>query len=306
MEVEQAVFEDISIATRAMKAVFRRGIGATRRVRDPQAEALVRTSLGDEGQIVTRKVFTDKQSPINKRQVLATEMYMFHMKMTLPLGDDGSRALPNKLYFDYTTQMVQYESQIRQHDMHIVQNYQQLVADDVAKRNAALINQGKTPTAAPSDYPSQQQMESYLYVSWHLEPISTAGDFRHEVDDDIKQRLAAHLTRATEEANAQLYSRMLEPMKRFVEKLSVPIGEQGAIFRDSLVGNINDMLNLVPQQNLTDDPTISTLVEEIKAIVQPYVFCPDALREVPETRQAARDKMAELMKRFDGYNLGEQ
>lgn len=304
MEAVDQVVEDTSIATRAMKAVFHRGIGATRRVRDTNAEQMVRSTLGDEGQIVTRKVFTDKQSPLYKRQQLANEMYQFHMRHTLPLGDDGSRALPNALYFDYTTNMQQYEAQIRQLDMQVLANYDQMVEDDVDARNAALIKQGKHPSASVDDYPSKAQMESYLYVHWHLEPISTAGDFRYEVDEGIKQRLAARLTRVAEEAKLDLYARMLEPMKRFVEKLSVPIGQQGSIFRDSLVGNINEMLTLLPKLNVDNDPQITKLIEDIRAVVQPYVFHPDILREQPESRQAARDKMAEIMRRFDGYNIG--
>lgn len=304
MQTVDQVIEDMSIASRAMKAVFHRGMGATRRIRDEAAEALIKQNLGDEGQIVTRKVFTDKQSPIYKRSILANEMYQFHMKTTLPYGDDGSRVLPNGLYFEYTTEMRNFESRIQQLDYQILQNYPQLVQDDINRRNAGLAAQGKPQTAATQDYPDVNQMQRYLYVAWHLEPISTANDFRFGVDDVVKQRLQAHLVEIQENAKLDIYRQMLKPMKTFVEKLSVPIGQEGAIFRDSLVGNINEFLIRLPKLNIDNDPNIAALLQEIEAVVKPYVFNPDVLRQVPESRQAARDKMAELMKRFEGYNLG--
>ncbi len=51
------------IANRAMKFRLSRG-GTKRRVRDKDAEALVKQTLGDEGQIVSRQLFKDKNSLI--------------------------------------------------------------------------------------------------------------------------------------------------------------------------------------------------------------------------------------------------
>ena len=106
MLTAQQLMEDTSIASRAMKAVFHRGVGASKRTRDPAAESMVKQQYGDEGQIVTRKLFIKKDGLVQQRNTLANEMYNFHMKSTLPHGDDGSRLLPNKMYMEYVTQML--------------------------------------------------------------------------------------------------------------------------------------------------------------------------------------------------------
>lgn len=295
------LLEDTNIASRAMKAVFHRGIGAARRTRDLEAEQLVKEKFGDQGQLVTRRLFIDASGPVHRRAQKANEMYQYHMRSTLPHTDDGSRLLPNNLYFEYTQTMGRYEHEIRNLDQEILLNYDALVQKDVSLRNVVAAQQNKPQTASAADYPTPEQMKRYLYVEWRLEPVATANDFRYQVDESVKQRLEESLKQVAADAKADIFARMAEPMKRFVEKLSVPIGEKGSIFRDSLIENLNELVDTLPKLNFDDDPRVKEVVEELRKLVTPYVYNPSALREQPEVRQSARDKMAELQKRLEGY-----
>lgn len=302
MQAAEQLAEEVSIANRAMKAVFHRGVGAARRSRDLEAEALVRDQLGDQGQIVTKRLFTNKQGLIYKRNQLANEMYTYHIRATLPHTDDGARILPNKQYFEYTQTMGQFEQSLKAMDAQIIQDYSALIAADMTERILALQAQGKPTTGVHRDeYPSLDQMQRYLYVEWVLEPISTANDYRYQVDDAMKARLESRLKVIEEQAKADVFARMFPPMQRFIEKLRVPIGEKGSIFRDSLVENLNELAVELPKLNFSDDPRVDEMVGEVKRLLQPYVFNPDALREQPEARDRARERMEELMKKMDGY-----
>lgn len=295
--------DETSIAARAMKAVFHRGVGAARRIRDEAAEAAVKEKFGDEGQIVTRKLFANKTSLIWKRNQLANEMYQYHLKHTLPHGDDGSRLLPNAVYFEYVQQMGAYEQQLSGLDAQILANYDQLVDEDVRFREAALIGQGKATAVNRAEYPSKDQIKGYLYASWHLEPIPTANDFRYQVDPAIVERLNGRLQQMEDDLRYEFVRRLAEPMKRFVEKLSVGIGEQGSIFRDSMIENLNELVQLLPKLNVNNDPRLTELVDGVQAVIRPYVFAPDVLRQSPAARESARDKMKALLEKLDGYGL---
>lgn len=300
----QQLTEEVSIANRAMKAVFHRGVGAARRVRDQAAEAAVKQQFGDEGQIVTRKLFANKASLIYKRNQIANEMYAFHMKHTLPHGDDGSRLLPNVMYFEYVQKMGAFEQQLKALDAQILATYDQLVQEDVAFRVAALIAQGKQNVMVlPDEYPSKDQIAGYLYVSWHLEPIATANDFRYQVDPVIVDRLNGRLKKMEDDIRFEFVRRLADPMKHFVEKLSVSIGTQGSIFRDSLIENLNELVQLLPKLNVNNDPRLTELLNGIDAVIRPYVFAPDVLRENQAARESARDKMKALLEKLDGYGL---
>ena len=299
----QQLTDEVSIANRAMKAVFHRGVGAARRIRDEAAELAVKRQGGDEGQIVTRKLFANKASVIYKRNQIASEMYAFHMKHTLPHGDDGSRLLPNAMYFEYTNQMSGYERQLSALDAQILATYDQLVDEDVKYREAALIAQGKQPTVDRSEYPSKEKISGYLYAEWHLEPIATANDFRYQVDDYIVGRLDMRLKQLEDDLRLEFARRLAEPMQRFVEKLSIPIGGDGGIFRNSMIENLNELVQLLPKLNVNDDPRVKELIDGVDKVIKPYVFAPDVLRQSPAARETARDKMKALLEKLDGYGL---
>lgn len=301
----QQLTEEVSIANRAMKAVFHRGVGAARRIRDEVAEEAVKKQFGDEGQIVTRKLFANKASAIYKRNQVANEMYAFHMKHTLPHGDDGSRLLPNAVYFEYVQQMGVFEQQLYALDKQILNTYDQLVKEDVAFRVAALIAQGKpAPILLEAEYPDLQQIKGYLYAEWHLEPIATANDFRYQVDPAIVERLNGRLKQMEDDLRFEFVRRLADPMKRFIEKLSVGIGEQGSIFRDSMIENLHELTQLLPKLNVNDDPRVQELIGGVESVIKPYVFAPDVLRQSPAAREVARDKMKALLEKLDGYGLG--
>lgn len=294
--------DQTSIANRAMKFRLSRG-GTKKRVRDPDAEALVKQQLGDEGQIVSRELFKDKNSPLYQYQTLANEMYSYHIKATLPFGDDSSRLLPNAAYFDYTTKMGNYISQLDTLKAHIVTNWAALVAQDVLTRNNALYAQGKPQSATPDDYPSQAQIETRLYINWYPEPIATAGDFRFTLPDEMLTRVDEQIANMVAEAGRDLYKRMLEPVSKFVDKLSKYTGEKGQRWHDSFVDNLNALTKELPRLNVNNDPMVDTLLQQIDAIIKPYAFAPDALKDDAVARASVQARMAALENTLKGYAL---
>lgn len=291
-----------SIADKAMKVKLSRGTGYAR-IRDKEAEKLVKDQLGDQGQTVTKAIFKDKNCLIYRRSQLANEMYLYHVDNTLPHTDDGWRVLPNQLYLEYTSQMGAYSQQLQLMEQQIIANYHQLVATDIAQRNASLTGQGKPAAATVNDYPTLDHMKRLLYVQYYFEPINTAHDFRYEMNDADKSRLDDLVKEIEDNAKRDLYTRMLDPMKAFVDKLAVYKGDKGQRLHDSVVTNINDMLTKLPRLNLDADPVLQQMLDEVKVLVTPYVFNTDALREDEVVRDTAREKMQKLMDRYAGYAL---
>jgi len=293
--------ETTSIKNRAMKFRLSRG-GTHRRVRDKDAETLVKQTLGDEGQIVSRELFTGKNY-LTEYQALAGEMYSYHVKATLPFGDDGSRLLPNTAYFDYTSKMQNYISRLDSLKGMIVTNWGAMVQADINARNSRLIQANKPATASHADYPTLAQIEARLYVSWFPEPVATSNDFRFEVPDAMKKQLDDQISLMVEEAGRDLYVRMLKPVSAFVDKLSKFTGDKGQRWHDSFVDNLNALTKDLPRLNINDDPMVTSLLSQIDAIIKPYVFAPDALKDDEVARAAVKAKFAALESQLKGYAL---
>ncbi len=301
-DIINTVLDQSSIANRAMLFRLSRGAPA-RRVRDEAAEALVKQQLGDEGQIVSRELFSDKTSLIYQYRTLDNEMYNFHIKATLPYGDDQSRLLPNAQYFEYTTRMQGFISQLEQMKQQIVATWSQMVQHDVAVRNARLMGQGKHQTAAVADYPTVAQIEHRLYVNWYAQPIATSGDFRFSIPQDMVERLDAQIADAVAAAGRDLYVRMLKPVSAFVEKLGKFTGDKGQRWHDSFIDNLNALSRELAPLNVNDDPEVAKFLGEIEAIVKPYAFNPSVLKEDDAARAAMKAKLEALEGRLRGYAI---
>lgn len=289
-----------TLANKAIKVKLSRGTGYAR-IRDKAAEQLIKATLGDEGQTVSKAVFQDKTCPVYVRAKLANEMYQYLIKNTLPHTDDGWRVLPNTLYQEVSMALMNYASRLQQLQQTILNNYNNLVATDIAKRNAHLSSQGKPAQAAVTDYPTQAHMARLLYVDYYFEPISTAQDFRYTMSDVDRQRLNEVVVELQESAKADLYSQMLAPMAAFVNKLSVYNGDKGQRLHETVVTNINDMLSHLPRLSLEDDPVFRTMLAEVKELVAPYVFNPSVLKEDAVVRDDAKAKMQALMAKYKEY-----
>jgi len=293
---------DTSISLRAMKFKLQRG-GVRRSARDKDAEEVIKSLKGDEGQIVSRKLFLNKNSPVQKYQQKANEMYQYHIANTLPCGDDATRLMKNSIYFEYTGRMRQSISELELLKQTIVGSeatYANVVCDDVTERNNHLTAQGKPATATQEDYLPFDEMARRLYVTWYPEPISTSGDFRFEIPDEMKHRCDEQLAQMLEDAKADLYARMLAPMKAFVEKLTVPIGEDGSVFRNTLVSNLADLVDHLPRLNLDDDSRVAGAIKALSETIEPYAGNPDALRESPAVRSKAKADVETLMSQLSG------
>ncbi len=289
-----------TIAAKAMKVKLSRGTGYAR-IRDKDAERLIKSTLGDEGQTVTKAVFQDKACLIYQRAQTAAEMYAYHMKNTLPHSDDGWRVLPNTLYMEYSTTMANYASTLQVMESNIISNYDTLVATDMAQRNAHLSSQGKAAVAVLDDYPTKDHMARLLYVRYYFEPISTSNDFRYEMTPTDKLRLNELVAGIEDSARQDLYARMLQPMQAFVNRMTSFKGEKGERLHATIVTNINDMLTHLPKLDLNGDPVLASMLAEVKAVITPYVFNPSVLKEDPVVRDDAKAKVEALMAKYAGY-----
>lgn len=288
-----------SIASRAMKFKLSRG-GTKRRVRDKDAEALLKNQLGDEGQIVSRELFKGKNK-VSEYQGLANEMHGYHVKATLPFGDDSSRVLLNTNYFNYTTKMTNYISQLAQWRYTIIATWDQLVQDDITARNNALTAAGNAPLAKVSDYPTRASMENRLYVTWFPEPINTVNDFRFDLPADMLEVVDKQFADMIETASRERFTRMLNPVSAFIGKLEKYTGEKGQRWYDSFVENLASLPDEIAALNIKDEPMVDKFLSDIQALIAPHAANQETLKDDKYARDEMKKKLEALEAGLKGY-----
>ena len=90
-----------------------------------------------------------------------------------------------------------------------------------------------------------------------------------------------------------------ERLHKVVSKVVEKLGNADAIFRDTLIGNVVDLCNILPDLNLEDDPQLEDLRKEVERSIGS--LDPAMLREDPEGRKVIAADAKKILDKIGGY-----
>jgi hypothetical protein len=126
-------------------------------------------------------------------------------------------------------------------------------------------------------------------------PVPEVGDWRVDVGQEAQETLRAsyadYYQNNLNQAYADVWERTHDALKRMSEKLS---GDKKQIFRDTLVSNVMDMVDLLDKFNVTGDPKMRTAKHKLESVM--LGITPDALREDDHLRHDVKGKVDSLIK----------
>ena len=114
------------------------------------------------------------------------------------------------------------------------------------------------------DYPAAEKLREKFSVKLEILPVPTGDDFRVQMSAEEQARVAREidasvrqsLTKGTED----LWKRMREVVKHMVDRLNEPESR----FHATLVTNIFDLVSLLPQLNVNQDPELDRFASQIR------------------------------------------
>lgn len=195
----------------------------------------------------------------------------YHYANTLPWSDQGDRLLPLANFQAYSVSMREHHTGFDGAVSVFVSSYNDLV-DDARRRLNGLFTE--------SDYPRDIRAR----FGWTVDilPVPTGADFRVNLQTEelgaIRSQIEERTQAAVATAQADLYRRLAEAVGHMADKL----GDDKAIFRDSLVVNLQELVELLPRLNLADDPQLEAIRQEVAAKLCRYE--PQTLRESAAAR----------------------
>ena len=157
------------------------------------------------------------------------------------------------------------------------------------------------------DYPSKEALHGRFGFRYRIVPVPDADHFMAQLASDdtarVKRDIESQIEERLHEAVGDLYRRLGEAVERVSERLQE--GEDGKplIFRNSMIENIRDLVDVVPRLNIFGDDRLARLCQDVKDRIAHAD--PDTLRSSPQfnpnvRRQVKRDADA-LMEKFAGY-----
>ncbi len=157
-----------------------------------------------------------------------------------------------------------------------------------AAEHTSLCEQFETAVAQLEFRLSDAFPASKFYVVLDIDAVSPGYDNHLETSADIQQARIAN-------AVAGLWEKLSKPLEHFTEKM----GDTEAVFRDTTVSNLRDIVTMLPELNFTGDADLMALGDRIGK----HITCYEAkdLRTNLVTRKAVASEAQEILDSMAGF-----
>lgn len=191
------------------------------------------------------------------------------LKRTLPWMDNGSRIMAADAYLAHMSWIRSQTNKFEREVDEFIQKYPGYVADAQKRLNGMFKD---------NDYPDAAELRAKFGVQCKVLPVPASDDFRVNMSeaqaDLIRADIEEQVQDATKAAVRNIYERVAEVTGRMVERLNAykPAGRPGekseGVFRDSLVGNVRDLINILPALNITGDPYLADMASKLAPLAE--------------------------------------
>ena len=220
-----------------------------------------------------------------------------HYTETLPWLDDGARVLPTANFITYRQRMYELKD-----------SFDRAVADFVADfpRIQAAAKLRLNTLYREADYPSDVGRLFGIRVGFL--PFPDAQDLRvdlsGETADSIRRTIERDVRAAAEGATTDLYQRIAGVVGRMAERLRAyritpDTNKVEGAFRDSLVENVRELVDLLPRLNFTQDPKLDDMVAVLRETL--CLHDADTLRKDEGKRMATLAAADAILAQMGGY-----
>ncbi len=221
-----------------------------------------------------------------------------HYAQSLPWDDKGSRLLTVENYEHYTRVMDGLRERVVRQRARFIEDY-----DDYVEQ--ARIDLGKLFRI--EDYPSKDQLRDRFSIRYRITPVPDADHFIARLASDdtdrVKRDIERHIEEQLHDAVGDLYRRLAAAVERVSERLQEDGDGKPLVFRDTMISNIRDLVDVVPRLNIFGDERLASLCEQVKDRIASVE--PDSLRPSRTFDPVVRDRVKRdadaLMEQFAGY-----
>ena len=221
-----------------------------------------------------------------------------HYHHTLPWDDVGARLLPVANYQRYTGALDRLIERMRTERSRFIADY-----DNQVRR--ARLDLGRLFHA--DDYPSREELLGRFSARYRIVPVPDSGHFLADLAngdaDRVRRDIQKDVTQRLNSALGDLYRRLGEAVGHVCERLTEDDNGKPKVFRDSLIENLRELVDIVPRLNVFRDEQLNALCRDVQdriASVEPNVLRPSA-RFDPVVRRRVKRDAQDLAAHFAGY-----
>lgn len=212
---------------------------------------------------------------------------------TLPWNDKGARIMTRNIFELFMSGYGELERSFNTAVEEFITVKYPAALDQAAFRMGELFQ--------TKDYPDPEELRKKFRVDLDIDGITEPDDFRVALPEkelaQVKSSLEESINRRLGSAMQDVWLRVAALLEHYIEK----VGNGGAIFRDSTVNNLVDLMNILPGLNVTGDPKLREIRQKIMSTIGSYE--PDDLRSQEDLRAAAAEEARQIKEIVNGYMM---
>ena len=240
--------EPISIASSAMLCELSISVWTGRKLDKKASAEVTAVNAAARGVANVHKKLLGNCQELQAIQKFAANARSLHYGMTMPWSDMGLRLIPTAQYFKYTNVMTGLQNEFNQLHEVFCDAYDWELTQAHAKLGF-MFNQ--------AEYPTVDNIRRKFKFRLATMPVPTSGDWRldigNEAMEEVKTQYEEYVVTQVQNAMSDMWRRLYQPLDNMSKRLDYASKEDKKIFKDSLVSNVLDMVELLSTCNLTGD-----------------------------------------------------
>jgi len=235
-----------------------------------------------------------KSDALDTFRKLGRKCRKLHKYYTLP-WEEGVGLLPADMYFKYT-------EVIGEKQREAMKAADEFVAEYKTQWNNGLgdYRKGLGDSFNADDYPEPNRIRTKFGIHIRTSTIQDPNDFRvkmsADTSEDLKKQMFSDFQDNMKDALRSPIMRLFEQLKHVQEKLR----DNDAVFRDSLIGNVQELVEILPSLNVLNDPKIAAMIKQTEKEIC-SVSDIKALRSDPKYRKEVAKSADAILKSMKGY-----
>lgn len=221
----------------------------------------------------------------------ASALRVHFYNATLPWKDNGDRILTRAMYIPFIQRHAELKEDFtRAVDEFIDVTYPSEV-ERASFRMGALFD--------PSDYPGASELRRKFFVNLDIDPVTEAGDFRVQLgegqEDAIRSQIEEATTARLGKAMAEVWSRLHDTLSHYAKK----VADTEGVFRNTTVTNLKEIVELLPALNITDDPDLEQVRQDLLATIIEYD--PEDIRKSTDVRAYSTQEANRILETMGSF-----
>ena len=226
---------------------------------------------------------------------VVNEARTHHYKHSFSWEDWGARILPAAAYFDYMDAQREFKAAF------------DAAADEFERNYVQYVNEARVALNGmfdPDDYPAITDIRSRFDFETIVSPLPAQDDFRVNLNASEVQRIQADIESRTRnilhDATDECWKRLYKSVEHTTDRLSEPDNR----FHDTLVGNLRELVDLLPKLNIADDPHLERMRQNVAAMLcrnEPSVLRPNSKDFDKAAREQQANDAEQILDAMSGY-----